>query len=457
MMTHDRITTKLFSPIITKQFSPNACLFFPLHKSEKFKKITSKKTFIHPILKYVIYPHYHIPILNEYIFKIKERNNKDFDYINLTYDFLFYFHRYYKFEMIESSIILYSWHMNIERVFKNRPQILEQIPDEPDVDLFYYSFIPENEIKEYCDKWINGEITAEEWRFNPTICPLTGSYNDYNLEDEDKFYYLKASRKTIISKMKELYNDTTKDFIIHLEEKYSSINDYNATKKQLQLFIDKQLNNNEMISHYNEFGLHHSQNLERYSIPYTLKIENIIKGMDDPKHVKEIIETDSYIPWVHLNINSPQCLSRFEAHLTYFGLISQKENLEEKYSMYFIFNHINKTKEYEAYEILKDIFYLIKHHCPNNTWRDFKSLFLKGGTSTKIEWDGDASVLNYIFRRLHKHLKFVGKKWEVISFYFNPNKKETLLPKNLEGNSHYYDEDIEKKINQLISTLSQRK
>ena len=95
-----------------------------------------------------------------------------------------------------------------------------------------------------------------------------------------------------------------------------------------------------------------------------------------------------------------------------------------------------KNKKNEFYEQLKNVFEQIQSNCSNNTWGDFKSIFNKNGSSVRIEWEGDADIINYLFRKLHKVLSYKGKKWEVIASYFHKTDK-TMDAKNLANNTHF--------------------
>ncbi|MGM0569053.1 MAG: hypothetical protein ACQESB_07560, partial [Elusimicrobiota bacterium] len=114
----------------------------------------------------------------------------------------------------------------------------------------------------------------------------------------------------------------------------------------------------------------------------------------------------------------------------------------------------DKDKKDEVTERLYDIFDHIKGNCLKNTWQDFKSLFNKNGTNTRIHWEGGAEVLNFVFRKLGRHIDYSHSKWEVVSYYFNPDNRESLQPNKIRNNSHNKDKSLERKIDELKDTLN---
>lgn len=115
----------------------------------------------------------------------------------------------------------------------------------------------------------------------------------------------------------------------------------------------------------------------------------------------------------------------------------------------------DKNEKEELYLKLKDIYNYIKpHNIPTSSWSDFKLIFNETGSNTKIQWAGDAKVLNFVFRKLGNTIKYSPDKWEAISYYFNPKGEKEKQPKKLQWNSHHEDESLEKLIDDFISSLT---
>jgi hypothetical protein len=160
---------------------------------------------------------------------------------------------------------------------------------------------------------------------------------------------------------------------------------------------------------------------------------------------------------IHSNLN----YSKYFALLKYYEVLSWKPEKVQNIRLAMWFKNLptDQDEKSEFYEILKDVFNMIRSNCPKAEWSDFKSIFSPNGSTVKIEWVGDASLLNYIFRSLNKVLAFNGSKWDVIAFYFVGKDKGgvTLTSKRLIGNSHYDDTNNQKlreRLHDLILTLN---
>jgi hypothetical protein len=68
--------------------------------------------------------------------------------------------------------------------------------------------------------------------------------------------------------------------------------------------------------------------------------------------------------------------------------------------MWFKNSSVNSNNELKF--ALQDIFDMIKRYCPNSSWIDFESIFNKNGASTRIEWTGEAELLNSILERCNR-------------------------------------------------------
>ncbi|MCF7889470.1 MAG: hypothetical protein K9L78_05045 [Victivallales bacterium] len=133
--------------------------------------------------------------------------------------------------------------------------------------------------------------------------------------------------------------------------------------------------------------------------------------------------------------------------------ITTEKPKRNSYSMWIKGVPKDKDKKDEVTYRLYDIFDHIKGNCLKNNWKDFKSLFNKNGTNTRIHWEGGAEVLNFVFRKLGRHIDYNHRKWEVVSYYFNPDNRESLQPNKLRNNSHHKDKSLERKIDELKDTL----
>lgn len=309
--------------------------------------------------------------------------------------------------------------------------------------------------------------------FNQKAKSIIGLLNKDSLSEYGKYYY------------------PTSYFVNYLKSWNENRITLNAWKKYRYFLISKESSLIKLLNKDNfNFQVSHVRNLFNEYVDELLKqklkprIKNklvlekdkillkrlILDNTASKEDKKDIAQMFELYSWRSLTADINQCLednlslneidinvsgnlAKHMALIKYYEFISKSpQKKTPEHAMWF--PQLNKKNNDETFGALEYLFEHLNKHCPSNSWRDFKSIFSKAGSTTKIDWKGDASILNYIFRTLHKHLKFEGKKWEVISFYFNPNKKETLLPKNLEGNSHYHDKELEKRINQLISTLS---
>ncbi len=187
-------------------------------------------------------------------------------------------------------------------------------------------------------------------------------------------------------------------------------------------------------------------------------------GLNSKNHISEILSSCS---------TNDVTIDRFDinssfSYAYYFALIKYYENLKCNNSssessrpvMYFK-GLVPRSKEIEAYEKLRDIFNRINSNCPQTKWGDFRSIFQKNGSNIKIKWIGDVDLLNYIFRKLGRHIKYSHGKWNVVAYYFydDGKNKDVITEENLPGNSHYKttkDEKLIDLIDSLISTLNQK-
>lgn len=206
-------------------------------------------------------------------------------------------------------------------------------------------------------------------------------------------------------------------------------------------------------------------------------IDRVLKNVgtdNDKKYLNELCT--NFYSWRNISTNLSRCLlnaiynSELDIHSQshfagYFALIKYYEELIAKpkkkdivkYAMWFKNATLEKLKGEEFKEAMKDVFDNINRYCPKATWGDFKSIFSKNGVKTKIEWTGDASILNFLFRTLHKSLSFNGSKWHVVTNYFykSDQNDQSLDPIKLSSNSHYHNSDLEIHIKRLIQILGE--
>lgn len=158
----------------------------------------------------------------------------------------------------------------------------------------------------------------------------------------------------------------------------------------------------------------------------------------------------------NIDIHSSKNFATHYALIKYHSMLENPKKAEKEfYAMWFKNKPKTGEKKQEFEQSLGDIFDAIQNQCLGNNYSDFKSLFNKNGSNVRIKWNGDEQILNFLFRKLHSVLEFKGSKWNVITFYFIPDTDKSFNPENLSTNSHYKDKSLEKKIDDLISTLSQ--
>lgn len=284
--------------------------------------------------------------------------------------------------------------------------------------------------------------------FNQKAKSIIGLLNKDSLSEYGKYYY------------------PTSYFVNYLKSWNENRITLNAWKKYRYFLISKESSLIKLLNKDNfNFQVSHVRNLFNEYVDELLKqklkprIKNklvlekdkillkrlILDNTASKEDKKDIAQMFELYSWRSLTADINQCLednlslneidinvsgnlAKHMALIKYYEFITKpSQNKPPKPAMWF--PNVNKDNKAEIFGALEYLFEYIKKCCPDNTWSDFKFLFSKTGSTTKINWNDDASILNCIFRRLHKYLKFEGRKWEVISFYFNPNKKETLLPK----------------------------
>jgi hypothetical protein len=192
---------------------------------------------------------------------------------------------------------------------------------------------------------------------------------------------------------------------------------------------------------------------------------------DDKKYLKRVFKLSSWnnvsetlseclsndISLRYLDINANYNYAKYFALLRYYEALSNKpkKQQKEKYAMWFTKQPSVAYHTNELNDALRDVYEYIKGYCPKSDWRDFKSLFSQNGVTTKIEWTGDATVLNFIFRKLNKVLSFSGGKWEVVDSYFYRKDKndDSLKPQKLAVNTHHKDEKLENLLKKVSITL----
>lgn len=293
----------------------------------------------------------------------------------------------------------------------------------------YYYYSPKR-LNAYLAKWYNQTITLDLWKKHGII-QISNEFSFLKTLKEDE-----GLGRATLTHMHNLFREYVDE--IYNEKMKHRLN--NSLLAERDKAILERLFNNTAIEADKQY-LGSLFNLEPRDF-MSEDISRCLAGEDT------IVDTD---------IHSRDNLSAHFAVIDYYQALKslkKKKKKSKPYAMWFKNIPTGEKQKAEFYEQLGTLFEDIKVHCRKNTWKDFKSIFYKSGTATKIDWNGDGGTLAFIFRKMGRHIEYSGEKWEVISFYFNPHKKENLKPNRLKFNSHIHNEHLETKIKKLIATLT---
>jgi hypothetical protein len=329
------------------------------------------------------------------------------------------------------QIILMNWIRYFQNKFGSHQSIFDLFSMATNItELNEYGkyFYPRISYLQYINTWNKSTVDLITWK----------KFNYLSIPDE--IYFLKkvfeSNGGITFSKdhMRKLFDEYVNEiFIDKFHPRLKSTELMEKDKSILERFSNNTFTRNDSIYMHEIFNVPKHENISAILSKCLLnevKIENI-------------------------DIHSSNCYSEYYAILKYLRALKKPSKTVEKYAMWFKNKPTEIRKKEQFEENQKILFETINKFCPSANWNDFNTLFNKNGSSSIIIWTGNPSILNFIFRMLHDHLEFEGKKWEVISNYFIPNKGEKFDPKKLEGNSHFKDNALEKKILNLFSTLKQ--
>lgn len=297
---------------------------------------------------------------------------------------------------------------------------------------YYYDF---DLYKDYIKQWNKCTVELKTWkRFSLLEIPQDFNFMAQLFEDEDGLKFpIGHMRKLFDEYVVELYKNK---FEPRLKSKILADRD--------RIIIDRVIQN---IGSKEDKIYLNRQFLNFYS--WRIVSENISKCLANEVSISE------------LDIHSQTHFANYFALIKYYEVLNGKSDKKpkEKLAMWFKSLPKDPNQKAEVFEELKNVFDMIQLNCPKSTWGDFKSIFSEAGASVKIEWVGDASLLNYIFRKLNNVLSFKGNKWEIVAHYFYRSDKNdtTIDADRLINNSHYKiaeNVNLGNRLDDLISTLS---
>jgi len=365
---------------------------------------------------------------------------------------------YHKFdETLDLPSLIFDWSQEVFKHFKNNPlkelkTIFLTLDNKALIKYGkYYHNI--HEFKDYIIKWNNETITLNIWK----------KFRYLNILDGFKFLkpvFEKEQVKLVFPEehMKKLFFEYSDEvFNKHLKPRCENNLIVPRDKNAIDKLLEGHVTNQEL------------KNISSIFFPNTtlqIDINCLSRCISNNFRLSDLD--------IHSNSNMSACC----ALMKYYRIIQEPQNVDidssnvnskdnngeikKHYALWFKNMSKDQQKKDLIYDELRNLYDLLQDEYCNTSWNDFKLLFNKNGSNVKIEWFGDAEILNFIFRKLNNELKFEGPKWNVIANYFkssNPNDS-TLSPEKLIANSHLkvnkYPKLV-KSLEDLIFTLNEKK